>query len=62
MRELIELKLPPGRTLASYVATKRRQGIGYRRIAGDIYSDTGVPVSFTTLRRWFPDKSGNRAA
>lgn len=56
MRELIELRLPAGRTLASYVATRRRRGEGWRRIADDLLIDTGVAVSFATLRRWFPEK------
>jgi len=62
MRELVELKLPPGRTLASYVAVKRRQGIGWRRIADDLHRDTGVMVSFATLRRWFPERQTRSAA
>lgn len=61
-RELLELKLPPGRTLAAYVAAKRRNGIGWRRLADELYADTGVLVSFTTLRRWFPEKRTNTAA
>lgn len=62
MRELVELKLPAGRTLSSYVATKRRQGHGWRRIADDLYQDTGVMVSFATLRRWFPERQARAAA
>lgn len=56
MRELLEHRLPAGRSLAAYVATKRKQGIGWRRIADQLHSDTGVAVSHATLRRWFPDK------
>jgi len=56
-RELIEIKFPPGKTLAGLVSTRRRQGIGWRRIADEVTDTTGVPVSFATIRRWFPDKA-----
>lgn len=55
-RELIELRLT-GQSLAAYVARKRRAGQGWRRIADDIYADSGVAVSHTTVARWFPEKS-----
>ena len=55
-RELIELRLT-GQSLAAYVAKKRRAGWGWRRIADGIYEDSGVPVSHTTVSRWFPEKS-----
>ncbi|CCW09874.1 hypothetical protein [Rhodococcus aetherivorans] len=58
----MELRLPPGRTLAAYVATKRKQGLGWRRLADEIVTDTGVPVSFTTLKRWFPEKQTRSTA
>lgn len=56
MRELLEHRLPAGRSLASYITLRRKQGIGWRRIADDLHTDTGVAVSHATLRRWFPDK------
>lgn len=62
MRELLEHRLPAGRSLASYVATRRKQGVGWRRIADQLHSDTGVAVSHATLRRWFPDKTGRAQA
>ena len=55
-RELIELRLT-GQSLAAYVAKKRRAGQGWRRIADDLYGDSGVAVSHTTIARWFPEKS-----
>lgn len=55
MRELLEHRLT-GRSLASYVAVKRKQGIGWRRLADQLHSDTGVAVSHATLRRWFPER------
>lgn len=56
MRELLEHRLPAGQSLPSYVATKRKQGLGWRRLADQLHSDTGVAVSHATLRRWFPEK------
>lgn len=56
MRELLEHRLPPGQSLAGYIAVNRKRGIGWRRIADQLHSDTGVAVSHATLRRWFPDK------
>lgn len=55
-RELIELRLT-GQSLAAYVAKKRRAGRGWRRIADDLYEDSGVPVSHTTIARWFSEKA-----
>jgi len=62
MRELLEHRLPAGRSLASYVTTCRRQGLGWRRIADQVHTDTGVAVSHATLRRWFPEKKQPPAA
>ena len=62
MRELLEHRLPPGRTLAGYVSGQRRRGIGWRRIAENLSADTGVAVSHTTLRRWFPEKPAAASA
>ena len=46
-----------GRPLAQYVATKRGQGLGWRRLAATLRDDTAgrVHVSHETLRSWFPD-------
>jgi hypothetical protein len=47
---LIEHKL--GRSLAEYVAVQQSEGLGWRRIAERIERDTGVKVSYETLRTW----------
>jgi hypothetical protein len=46
-----------GRPLAQYVATKRSQGMGWRRLADALRTDTAgrISVSHETLRSWFPD-------
>lgn len=31
--------------------------MGWRRIADNVYEDSGVPVSHTTIARWFPNKT-----
>lgn len=48
---LIEHKL--GRSLAKYVKSRQAEGLGWRRIAGEIRKDTGVVVSHESLRTWF---------
>ena len=54
--ELIDAKLPPGTTLRVLVSHRRRSGVGWRAISNEVRDSTGVFVSHTTLRRWFPDK------
>lgn len=49
---LIEERL--GEPLAQYVSA-RRPGTAWRRIAMEIYSRTGVDVTYETLRTWFAD-------
>lgn len=51
--QLIEIKL--GRSLPLYVAARRLEGFGWRRIASQLHKDTGVLVSHETLRSWFPE-------
>ncbi|QMU22537.1 hypothetical protein [Gordonia rubripertincta] len=53
-RELIESRLP-GTSLAAFVSQRRRQGVGWRRLAAEVHEITAYPVSHATLRRWFPD-------
>ena len=44
-----------GRSLAEYVAAKRSEGLGWRRLAAALDADTAgrVQVSYETLRSWF---------
>lgn len=49
--ELADLKL--GRPLAEYVAEGRAEGKAWRVIARDLYAETGIDVTYETLRSWF---------
>jgi hypothetical protein len=50
---LIEARLDG--TLAEYVAA-RWPYKGWRKIAADIYDETGITVSHASLRQWFADR------
>ncbi len=50
--ELIQVRL--GRDLTQYVR-ERRPDAGWRTIAADLRTITGVEVSYETLRAWFKD-------
>jgi hypothetical protein len=50
-QELIQIRL--GQDLAEYVATKRAEGLGWRRIAYAISDRTHMVVSHETLRAWY---------
>lgn len=47
-----------GTTLAELVATKRKAGDSWRRIASDVASMTGEDVAPPTLILWFPELTG----
>jgi hypothetical protein len=53
LAQLIETKI--GRPLAEYVADARNAGKDWRTIARDIQAETGVRVSWETLRSWCTD-------
>lgn len=44
-----------GRPLAEYVAAKRSEGLGWRKLAATLEADTGgrVRVTYETLRNWY---------
>jgi len=54
LAQVIELKL--GRPLSEHVVESRRKGLGWRPIAAQITDETGVKVSWETLRSWFSDE------
>ncbi len=54
--------MPPGQTLPLFVNSRRRRGIGLRRVAEDIYETTNVRVSHATLRNWFPAQPSRKAS
>lgn len=43
--------------LATFVATRRQTGRSWRRIGIDLRDETGIDVSYETLRSWFPDEA-----
>lgn len=59
--ELIQLRL--GRDLAQYVTARRaKEKASWRRIASDLSTITGMPVSYESLRTWLAADAGERAA
>lgn len=61
LRKAAEHRLPPGRTLSTFVSIRRRRGKGWRRIAAELRDETGLSISHVTLRRWFDPKPGRAA-
>jgi transposase-like protein len=58
--QLVEHKL--GRSLPIYLKAQVMQGLGWRRIAEQLYRDTGVLVSHETLRSWHKKHHTDAAA
>lgn len=56
---LIEHKLDSD--LSAYVAALTAEGLSWRRIAARLTAETGVRVSYESLRTWFAD-AGRGAA
>lgn len=54
-RELIEIQLgsTKRKSLTGLVRQGRAAGHGWRRIAAVVSRESGIPVSHTTIARWF---------
>lgn len=50
---LADLLLDDG--IDEYVASRRREGRSWRRIALDLLEDINLDVTHETLRSWFPE-------
>lgn len=48
--------------LETFVRSRRRAGLPWRRITRDLYDVTRVDVSYETLRGWFPDDEPEQVA
>lgn len=51
LAQLAEAKL--GRSLQQFVRLRLAEGIGWRRIADELHTASGVRVSHEALRSWF---------
>ncbi len=56
---LIQLRL--GRDLAGYITQARRDQRSYRRIAADLRTITGMPVTYEAVRQWEQRAEGSAA-
>lgn len=66
-RELIEIRLgaTKRKSLTGLVRQGRQAGHGWRKIADVISRESGIPVSHTTIARWFdpsPSQVADRAS
>lgn len=59
--QLIESRLGGRRSLARFVAERRKRGLGWRAIAHDVCAETGIAVSHEALRSWFGAKREDAA-
>ena len=60
--QLADIKLAEHGGVADYIATKRTAGRSWRLISRDLYEDTGLDITFETLRRWFPETETKAAS
>ncbi|SHT84818.1 Uncharacterised protein [Mycobacteroides abscessus subsp. bolletii] len=58
-RELIEIQLgaTKRKSLTGLVRQYRQAGHGWRKIAAVVSRESGIPVSHTTIARWFESDS-----
>jgi FMN-dependent NADH-azoreductase len=41
--------------LSEFVSARRAKNRSWRLIARDLYEQTGIDLTYETLRRWYPD-------
>jgi hypothetical protein len=58
-RELIEIQLgaTKRKSLTGLVRQGRQAGHGWRKIADAVSRESGIPVSHTTIARWFENEA-----
>ncbi|SIH91896.1 Uncharacterised protein [Mycobacteroides abscessus subsp. abscessus] len=58
-RELIEIQLgaTKRKSLTGLVRQGRQAGHGWRKIADSVSRESGIPVSHTTIARWFENEA-----
>lgn len=58
-RELIEIQLgsTKRKSLTGLVRQYRQAGHGWRKIADVVSRESGIPVSHTTIARWFENEA-----